>query len=327
MATIGAVDFWEGFAPNEDPLFSRYLISSYAMELADIPDLLLHSVYGENAEFPFFYGQFSQSIAKEKYSRSTKLFYSAEPYHLMHPSVLTSLDNGHFAISMLKSRHPNHLWLSNVQRTAFYGVEDPLKFYKIFMPLEERRFATYIYSNRVPYREYLCSKLSEYRPVDCPGRSLNNMHAPQLMPREKFSIRSEFSSSIIKFASNYKFFLSFENSVSPGYCTEKIWWAFWSGCIPVYYGAPDVCEIFNPKSFINVSSFSSIDDCIRHVIEVDKNNDLYQSYFEQPALLRPDLFSNSRVQKFFRRVMYGVRFRKRQTYILRLMGFDKSLIG
>ena len=40
--------------------------------------------------------------------------------------------------------------------------------------------------------------------------------------------------------SRYLFYFSAENSVCPGYTTEKLWLALSRGSIPVYFGDDDV---------------------------------------------------------------------------------------
>lgn len=41
-----------------------------------------------------------------------------------------------------------------------------------------------------------------------------------------------------------------ENTAMQGYITEKLLYAFWGGCIPIYYGTKQVFDLFNPDSFV-----------------------------------------------------------------------------
>ena len=69
----------------------------------------------------------------------------------------------------------------------------------------------------------------------------------------------------VRTMSRYKFAICFENCVFPGYVTEKIFDCFLAGCIPLYYGAPDI-EDFVPKgSFIDVRQFSSFEELEKHI--------------------------------------------------------------
>ena len=56
----------------------------------------------------------------------------------------------------------------------------------------------------------------------------------------------------------YKFIISFENSHTDGYITEKIFNVFLSKSIPIYDGAPDVSRFINKKSFICIWSVSIV---------------------------------------------------------------------
>ena len=55
--------------------------------------------------------------------------------------------------------------------------------------------------------------------------------------------------------SRYTFALCFENQVLKGWITEKIFDCFFSGTVPVYWGAPDVDEFVPPDAFIDMSQF------------------------------------------------------------------------
>lgn len=56
----------------------------------------------------------------------------------------------------------------------------------------------------------------------------------------------------------YSFALCFENTVFPGYITEKIFDCMLAGCVPVYLGAPDV-DAYIPRScFIDMRDFRNL---------------------------------------------------------------------
>jgi hypothetical protein len=94
----------------------------------------------------------------------------------------------------------------------------------------------------------------------------------------------------------YKFVIAFENQQLLGYISEKLTLPMLSRAIPIYLGAPDVDKYFNKKSFINVSDFSSFEECIKHVLKVDTDENLYNSYMKEPYLYnnkidKDDIFS------------------------------------
>ena len=83
-----------------------------------------------------------------------------------------------------------------------------------------------------------------------------------------------------------------ENKQAPGYVTEKIVNAFYSGAIPIYWGSSTITELFNKTTFINVSDFNSLRDCVDYVMAltdkeikhmnsqeyINKNNDIINIY-------------------------------------------------
>ena len=48
----------------------------------------------------------------------------------------------------------------------------------------------------------------------------------------------------------YRFCIAMENSAAEDYVTEKIYEAFAAGCIPVYYGAPNIAQFIPTKDAI-----------------------------------------------------------------------------
>lgn len=87
---------------------------------------------------------------------------------------------------------------------------------------------------------------------------------------------------------DYAFNLCPENSMYPGYYTEKIPEAFHAGCLPISWVDCNVTADFNPDAFINLapmtqSSFSELAPLLQ-------NDSALQFYAEQPLLMRtPDL--------------------------------------
>jgi hypothetical protein len=57
---------------------------------------------------------------------------------------------------------------------------------------------------------------------------------------------------------NYRFGLCYENMRDePGYVTEKIFDCMRAGCVPIYWGAPDVEKDVDPATFIDRTQFES----------------------------------------------------------------------
>lgn len=67
----------------------------------------------------------------------------------------------------------------------------------------------------------------------------------------------------------YKFSLVIENSMIPGYFTEKIIDAFVTGTIPIYWGDPKINEVFDVNGMIIVKSFDEIKKVLETLESVD----------------------------------------------------------
>jgi hypothetical protein len=55
---------------------------------------------------------------------------------------------------------------------------------------------------------------------------------------------------------DYRFCLSYENSVEQDYISEKLFDCFYGGSVPVYYGAPNVTDYIPEETFIDRRKFS-----------------------------------------------------------------------
>jgi hypothetical protein len=88
----------------------------------------------------------------------------------------------------------------------------------------------------------------------------------------------------VKFISDYKFNIAFENSSHQGYATEKLMEALVTNTIPIYWGDPKIGNDFNTKAFINYNDYESMDAVIEHVKKVDSDDILYRQYLSEPFL-------------------------------------------
>ncbi|MDE6886408.1 MAG: hypothetical protein K2P17_05175 [Helicobacteraceae bacterium] len=110
---------------------------------------------------------------------------------------------------------------------------------------------------------------------------------------------NDFQSSKHKWLQHYKFNICFENASYNGYLTEKLFDAFAAGCIPIYWGdtslildsadssvnveSKNIESNFllkpdyqiNPKAFINIHKFASLEDAIDEIKRIDNDDNAY----------------------------------------------------
>lgn len=138
---------------------------------------------------------------------------------------------------------------------------------------KKNRFCTMVVSNshRGPFFDQFLQALTHYKRIDSGGRWGNNIGGPV--------------DNKLDFVKQGKFHLAFENSSTPGYVTEKILHAFAARSIPVYWGAPDVVEDFNPSAFINCHDYPSIDQLIAEIRRLDEDDTAYCEMLETPLFV------------------------------------------
>ena len=95
---------------------------------------------------------------------------------------------------------------------------------------------------------------------------------------------------------DYKFAIVFENAIYNGWITEKIIDALYAGCVPIYWGAPDVTSFITEGAFIDFrkffedsksapskASYEKLEDYLRNMDErtyqgyIDKINEFIRS--------------------------------------------------
>lgn len=136
---------------------------------------------------------------------------------------------------------------------------------------DKPKFCSFVVSNGngSPLRKRMFDLLSQYKKVDSGGKFLNNIGSP--------------CEDKLEFTKPYKFSICFENSSQPGYVTEKITEAFAAQQVPIYWGDPEISKTFNPKSFVNVLDYDSLEDVVKEVIRIDNDDEVYLSMLREPA--------------------------------------------
>ena len=93
--------------------------------------------------------------------------------------------------------------------------------------------------------------------------------------------------------SKYKFAICYENARDiPGYITEKIFDCFFSGCIPIYWGASNVTAHIPKECFIDKREFDSYEELYEYVNNI--NDEKYLEYLNNIEIF----LNGDQVKKF-----------------------------
>jgi len=241
---VAFCNFWGGFTAHQIPFLKNYRI----VDPLDRPDVLFVSVFG---------GQLPPHNAKRivLFNGETTRYFNPESYTVVFDTV----------------KRPTTLYcplmawcgedLSQLESRRRLNVQKP-----------KTRFCSFVVGNpHSPFRLQFFDLLSQYQRVDASGVVRNN--TGKLIPGDH---RSE---NLVNYYAEGKFVLCCENVQEPGYITEKIILAFASGSIPIYWGADNVEEIFNPKSFINLNN---LENPISRIQELNENEELYSKMVVEP---------------------------------------------
>lgn len=256
--TVGFCDFWNGF-DQEGFILTKALREHYEVEIKANPaeaDYVFYSLFGEEHWFlP---------------DRCITIFYTGE-------NVCPDFNACDYAVGFewldfadrymrLPNNYCTRLFAEGTRQMELHPIPaDP----------EKRQFCSFVVSNADanPIRQQFFEQLSAYRQVDSGGRFMNNVGGPV--------------ADKIAFHRQHKFVIAFENSSHPGYTTEKIFDAFAAGSIPIYWGDPEVCKVFNRKAFVEVTT---IEEALEQVKHLDQDDEAYLQMLTQPPLA-DDVFS------------------------------------
>lgn len=269
---IKFIDYWSSFYDNEieDCLIMRILRKYYNVEICDNADYVFFSTMGES----------HWSVP----DRCVKIYQTGE-------NLVPDFNACDYAIGFewmdyrdRYIRFPNYL---------FYNKEMLQKMeHKHELPedwdlkKEKPDFCSFVVSNyRNPKRNEAFHKLCKYKKVDSGGRYLNNIGGKPVA--DKFA-----------FESTHRFSLCFENGAHSGYTTEKLVQALAARTVPIYWGDPDVGRVFNKKAIIDAYSFENIESLVKHIKELEDDEQKYLQILREPALLPTSPCIDEELERF-----------------------------
>jgi hypothetical protein len=164
------------------------------------------------------------------------------------------------------------------------------------------------------FRGQVFDKLSEYKEISSSGPWRQTLHGEETLNKYQWQ-NSIYNGRIdgltyrekIGLFQKYKFNMSIHYTNTDYILQEKIYHAFFSGAIPIFFGNQHILEEgFNPESFINLHNFTSMDDFLSLVKEIDTNQTLYRKYIESPIFVDnklPDYYDFDYTLNFLEKIV------------------------
>ena len=144
----------------------------------------------------------------------------------------------------------------------------------------DRKFCSFITSHYDIGRTELFEEINSIGKIDSAGRFMHNCDDLQQL----------YDDDKMKFLKRYRFNLCPENSDCEGYCTEKVFEAISSGCVPIYWGSENKPEpnVLNPDAicFVKVGE-KNPRETLDKIKRLNENEKDYDEFSHQPRLL-PD---------------------------------------
>ena len=251
--------------------------------------------------------KFKFKLQKQGNQRSLFIIWTAEP---VIPHKMAEHNLSFYPDTATNTWFPDMLNILYEDFSAFLS-NNPTQRALTYRQTPKTNFCAFIHMQpfdpnrpQIKVRNEFCAELMKYKKVLCPGRVMNNVQAPGYLSSSNVQStdsptfdkpdEEDFTKGSIRYLSECKFFICFENILSSKqepngirYVTQKILSAFIAGSIPIYSGYREIAELFNPAAFINAHDFSSHQELIEYIKEVDNSPELTAAYQNAPPIL-PD---------------------------------------
>jgi GR25 family glycosyltransferase involved in LPS biosynthesis len=256
-------DMWENFNPSYN-FFTLLLESTFPKYTfiveSDSPDLLIFGPFGD---------------AWKKFT-CPKIHFTGEN---TGPVTGVALNLGFQRREDQYIRLP--LWMLEID---WFGadaekIRNPVPVPISFKPVVGRpKFCAFIVSNPCQkVRNRAFHALSLYKEVDSAGRLYNTL-GDELFAGGGGGGGEK---KKVDFLRQYRFCLAYENAASPGYVTEKLFHAKAAGCVPIYWGAPDVEQDFCMDGVIDARGKTE-DEMVAMVRRVEEDPALWLKMANTP---------------------------------------------
>ena len=274
---VGFSDFWGGFDPTKDPIFGDFFNKNLNIEYDNInPDFLIFSVDGNRHK--------SYNCKKILFTPENFFCHNYESfdYKLGTDNLNKYAD---FSITSFDLNKETNLRLPCYVRR--YGFDVVGRIQDRTVPKKSKQ-VLFMQRNCKPFRDNFAIKLQKYIKVDCVGTCARNMN---IVVDDK-----------LDFMKDYKFVISFENSSTKNYNTEKIVDGFITKTLPLYWGDTGIKEDFDENSFLYYIDFSSEEEFIDRILSIDGDDETYYNMLATQPIKNQEIFNPDNFIEFIKKI-------------------------
>jgi hypothetical protein len=253
---ISFADFWDGFQDN----------NNFFIDLLKTINSNFNLVPFSNETEILIYSCFGHTHHHANRSKVKKIFYTGENLRPNFNECDYSLTFDFDSYDGRNIRLP--LWMLQIDWFNKKGYKNPQYVIPLndirknpLMDKPKQQFCSIVFNGRSPHRWEIIEKLSKYKNVHCYGKPFGNWFYGEDVK--------------LNIISNYKFNICFENSISPGYHTEKMIHAKTAGCLPLYWADNNCEKDYNKDSFLNLYNFNNLDEFVEKIIHLDTDDSAY----------------------------------------------------
>lgn len=263
---IAFLDFWQGFLPNNNFFLHLFkeIFDNVEISSPQDSDIIIYSCFGREYK---------------KYPHKKRIFFTGENKRPNYDDCDLSLS---FDIDEYDGRNIRlPLWYLYIDwfKVGTYGNPgylipvDYIDNENEFTKVNKTNSVSAVYSNPIHIRNLTMHTFkSRNITTECYGKV------------KGFKALPDGEKNKLDIISNHKFNMCFENTLFPGYYTEKILHAKVVGAIPIYFSDDSMSVDFNPKCCLNINKY--MDDEIYNISKLieDMNNDGYMNEMSNEPL-------------------------------------------
>ncbi|MDB6024380.1 MAG: hypothetical protein JWM68_603 [Verrucomicrobiales bacterium] len=182
------------------------------------------------------------------------------PNRIPTPFKINSAEKTQFCITIASQKymaHPQEIYTERVNAIRWFEREHPTEF-----DLYGTGWNRFCFKGRLSRLNMFLSKFY--------AGPLKNWQTNSF-PSYRGTVKSK--NAVMR---RYRFSICYENAIFPGYVTEKIFDSMFTGCIPVYLGAPDVANEVPANAFIDKRNFKTYDELYKFLKGMSQTE--YENY-------------------------------------------------